>query len=86
MSPTDTLEMDQRILNGKQLTTRQEEILIALCTGQPYRLVAQKVGITEGTLRVFMSRLMSVTGKNRTELALMGYQLSRRRAEIGASR
>jgi DNA-binding NarL/FixJ family response regulator len=81
MNITDSFDSDQKVINGKPLTSRQEQILIALCSGQPYKQMARIVGLTEGTLKVYMSRLMSITGKNRTELALVGYHLSRRRAE-----
>src|ERR1700729_22977 len=81
MSPNDSFNKDREIINGQPLTCGQEKILIALCSGRPYRQMARMLGITEGTLKVYMSRLMSVTGKNRTELALIGYQLSMRRAE-----
>jgi DNA-binding NarL/FixJ family response regulator len=80
MNHTHIFSSDPTVINGKPLTIRQEEILIAICTGRPYRQVGRTLGITEGSLKVFMSHLMGVTGKNRTELALIGYQLSRRRA------
>jgi DNA-binding NarL/FixJ family response regulator len=72
---------DPKVINGKPLTSRQEEILIAICSGRPYRQVGRMLGITEGTLKVYMSHLMGATGKNRTELALIGYQLSKQRGE-----
>jgi DNA-binding NarL/FixJ family response regulator len=79
-NPTDS-NSDQNVINGKPLTRRQGEIVIALCSGQPYKQMARLMGITEGTLKVYMSHLMGATGKNRTELAFIGYQLSRQRAE-----
>lgn len=81
MDQTDNFNSNPTVINGKLLTSRQEEILIAICSGRPYRQVGQMLGITEGSLKVYMSHLMGVTGKNRTELALIGYQLSRRRAD-----
>jgi len=81
MNPTDSFNSDQNVINGKPLTWRQGEIVIALCSGRPYKEMARAMGITEGTLKVYMSHLMGATGKNRTELALIGYDLSRRRAE-----
>jgi DNA-binding NarL/FixJ family response regulator len=81
MDQTDFFDSDPKVINGKPLTSRQEEILIAICSGRPYREVGKLLGITEGSLKVYMSHLMGVTGKNRTELALIGYHLSRRRAE-----
>ena len=80
MDLTPTFSSDPIVINGKPLTSRQEEILIAICSGRPYRQLGRMLGITEGSLKVYMSHLMGVTGKNRTELALIGYQLSRRRA------
>jgi DNA-binding NarL/FixJ family response regulator len=81
MNQTDSFDSDQEVINGKRWTRRQGEILVALCSGRPYKQMARMMGITEGTLKVYMSRLMGATGKNRTELALIGYQLSKRRAE-----
>ena len=81
MDQNDNFNSHPIIINGKPLTSRQQEILIALCSGRPYKQIAPMLEITEGSLKVYMSHLMGVTGKNRTELALMGYQLSRRRAE-----
>jgi DNA-binding NarL/FixJ family response regulator len=81
MNQTHNFNSDSKVINGKPLTGRQEEVLIAICSGRPYRQVGRMLGITEGSLKVYMSHLMGTTGKNRTELALIGYQLSRRRAE-----
>ena len=81
MDQTHNFNSDPKVINGKPFTSRQEEVLIAICSGRPYRQVGTTLGITEGSLKVFMSHLMGVTGKNRTELALIGYQLSKQRAE-----
>jgi DNA-binding NarL/FixJ family response regulator len=81
MDQTHKFDSDPKVINGKPLTSRQEEILIAICSGRPYRQVGQMLGITEGSLKVYMSHLMGVTGKNRTELALIGYHISMRRRE-----
>src|SRR5580704_6725899 len=81
MDQTVNFNSHRIIINGKPLTSRQQEILIALCSGRPYKQIAPMLEITEGSLKVYMSHLMGVTGKNRTELALIGYQLSMRRAE-----
>ena len=81
MDQTHNFNSDPKVINGKPLTGRQEEVLIAICSGRPYRQVGRVLGITEGSLKVYMSHLMGATGKNRTELALIGYQLSRRRVE-----
>jgi len=62
----------------RPLTQRQIEILIGISSGKRYREVARALGLTEGSLKVYMSRLMSVTGKNRTELAVLGYELARK--------
>ena len=77
---------DLTVVNSKPLTGRQEEVLIAICSGKPYRQVARVLGMTEGSLKVCMSNLMGVTGKNRTELALIGYHLATRRAEAAVLR
>jgi DNA-binding NarL/FixJ family response regulator len=81
MNQPDCFNSVQNVINGKPLTWRQGEIVIALSSGRPYKQMARAMGITEGTLKVYMSHLMGATGKNRTELALIGYQLSRQRAE-----
>jgi DNA-binding NarL/FixJ family response regulator len=86
MNQTRNFNSDSNVINGKPLTSRQEEVLIAICSGRPYRQVGATLGITEGSLKVFMSHLMGVTGKNRTELALIGYHLSMRRAEAALPR
>ena len=81
MDQIHNFNSDAKTINSKPLTSRQEDILIAICSGRPYRQVGRMLGITEGSLKVYMSHLMGATGRNRTELALIGYQLSRRRAE-----
>jgi DNA-binding NarL/FixJ family response regulator len=80
MNQIDAIESDPRVINGKQLTSRQVEILIVLCSGRPYWQLGRMLGITEGSLKVYISRLKSVTGKNRTELALIGHRLANQRA------
>ena len=72
---------DPTVINSRPLTRRQEDVLIAICSGRPYRQVGRVLGMTEGSLKVYMSHLMGITGKNRTELALIGYHLAKRRAE-----
>jgi len=81
MNQPDRNNSALNVINGRPLTWRQGEIVVALSSGRPYKEMARGMGITEGTLKVYMSHLMGATGKNRTELALIGYQLSRQRAE-----
>src|SRR5580704_14985648 len=81
MDQMHNLNSDPTVINNKRLTRRQEDVLIAICSGRPYRQVGRVLGMTEGSLKVYMSNFMGVTGKNRTELALIGYHLATRRAE-----
>jgi DNA-binding NarL/FixJ family response regulator len=81
MDPMHNLNSTPTVINSKPLTRRQEDVLIAICCGRPYRQVSRVLGMTEGSLKVYMSHLMGVTGKNRTELALIGYHLAAQRAE-----
>lgn len=58
------------------LTSREVEILRALAAGHPNKRIAQQLGITEGTVKIHVSNVLSKLGVgNRTEAANKAAQL-----------
>ncbi|MCL4403010.1 MAG: helix-turn-helix transcriptional regulator [Acidobacteria bacterium] len=68
--------MEQMRIGEVRLSPRQHQIVLLLGQGLPYKQIAHRLRITEGTLKVYMSRLMHQTGRNRIQLALLGYGLA----------
>jgi two-component system nitrate/nitrite response regulator NarL len=61
-----------------EFTPRQEDILREIQTGDGNKTIAHRLGITPGTLKVYMVRLMALIGvDNRVRLAFF----AARRAE-----
>ncbi len=57
---------------GHALTPRQTEVLIYLCEGKPNKLIARELDMSENTVRVHVSAILSALGaKNRTEAILI---------------
>jgi len=54
------------------LTPRQVEVLIYLCEGKPNKLIARELEMSENTVRVHVSAILSALGaSNRTEAILI---------------
>lgn len=68
--------VEQMRIGDVRLSPRQHQIVLLLGQGLPYKQIAHRLRITEGTLKVYMSRLMHQTGRNRIQLALLGYGLA----------
>jgi two-component system nitrate/nitrite response regulator NarP len=67
--------LTQHLLEGKpvELTHREGQLVSALAQGLKNKEIAELLGITEGTVKVYLSRLFQKTGvKDRFELALQG--------------
>lgn len=62
---------DPRPLFGQPLSGRESEVLAALGEGLPNKLIAFKLGLTEGTVKTYLNRMFQKTGAtSRIELAL----------------
>ena len=58
--------------NYDKLTTRQIEVLMHLCEGKPNKLIARQLNMSENTVRVHVSAILSTLGAtNRTEAILI---------------
>lgn len=65
-----------RSLEGLQLTPREVEVLSLLTAGGSNKQIGNLLGMTEGTVKVHMNRILSKLGvKTRTEAALRAVQL-----------
>lgn len=54
------------------LTDRQREVLVCLQRGQPNKLIARGLGLTEGTVKVHVRQIMRKLGaSNRTQVAIL---------------
>jgi len=57
---------------GDKLTNRQIEVLIHLCEGLPNKLIARQLNMSENTVRVHVSAILTTLGaSNRTEAILI---------------
>ena len=55
------------------LTERESDVLKELCTGKSNKAIAQTLGLAEGTVKNYVSNIMSkLHARSRTELALRG--------------
>ena len=60
-------------LESAKLTARQREVLEHICLGESNKLIARRLGMTEGTVKVHVRQMMRKCGAtNRTQLALSG--------------
>lgn len=58
------------------LTPRQLEVLRALCRGQPNKLIARELGLTEGTVKIHIAAILrALQVRNRTEAVVRAGQL-----------
>lgn len=56
---------------GPPMTNRQKEVLSLLCHGEPNKIIARKLGMTEATVKVHVRQIMRKLGAtNRTQAAL----------------
>ena len=56
---------------SSSLTTRQKAVLEHLCQGEPNKLIARRLGMTEGTVKVHVRQIMRKLGAaNRTQAAV----------------
>lgn len=50
------------------LTPRQRDVLLALSRGQPNKLIARELGLTEGTVKIHIAAILrALQARNRTE-------------------
>lgn len=57
---------------SSNLTPRQVEVLMYLCEGKPNKLIARELSMSENTVRVHVSAILSALGaSNRTEAILI---------------
>ncbi len=57
---------------SRNLTPRQIEVLMYLCEGKPNKLIARELNMSENTVRVHVSAILSALGaSNRTEAILI---------------
>jgi len=58
------------------LTPRQHDVLQALCRGQPNKLIARELGLTEGTVKIHIAAILrALQARNRTEAVLRAQAL-----------
>jgi DNA-binding NarL/FixJ family response regulator len=63
--------LPRRDLVSAHLTVRQREVLERICLGESNKLIARRLGMTEGTVKVHVRLMMRKCGaSNRTQLAL----------------
>ena len=66
----DTMSEETSLANA--LTPRQIEVLIYLCEGKPNKVIARELEMSENTVRVHVSAILSALGaSNRTEAILI---------------
>jgi DNA-binding NarL/FixJ family response regulator len=69
----ETLAAESPALERVELTNRESQLLTLLARGMKNKEIASALSITEGTVKVYLSRLFQKTGvKDRYELALCG--------------
>lgn len=69
----ETLASESPALDKVELTNRESQLLTLLARGMKNREIASALSITEGTVKVYLSRMFQKTGvKDRYELALCG--------------
>jgi len=62
--------------DGSGLTGRQLDVLRLLMQGQPNKIIARELGITEGTVKIYVAALLrALRARNRTEAVVNARQL-----------
>jgi len=70
--PDSTNSPSEQPVLSTTLTPRQIEVLIYLCEGKPNKIIARELGMSENTVRVHVSAILSALGaSNRTEAILI---------------
>ena len=65
-------QLQQHALLWESLTPCESEVLGRLSEGKPNKVIARELGIREGTVKVFVRRILSkLHVSNRTQLALL---------------
>ncbi len=60
---------------GSQLTPRQREVLRLMCAGQSNKLIAQTLGMAEGTVKIHVTAILkALNASNRTQAVIMASQ------------
>jgi DNA-binding NarL/FixJ family response regulator len=58
------------------LTPRQRDVLLALSRGQPNKLIARELGLTEGTVKIHIAAILrALQARNRTEAVVRARKL-----------
>ena len=66
--PTASTSADATSMNGEKLTARELEVLRLLCLGHSNKVIANRLGIAEPTVRAHLSAVFRVLGvANRTQ-------------------
>lgn len=69
--PDSTPEVNLGNCDSKDLTVRELEVLRVMTTGASNAVIAEKLGITENTVKIHIRHMLEKTGcKSRTELAI----------------
>lgn len=66
------LEKDKKNKQPEELTSRQLQVLSLLCEGKPNKLIARELGLSENTVRVHVSAILSILNvSSRSEAILV---------------
>jgi DNA-binding NarL/FixJ family response regulator len=58
------------------LTPRQRDVLRCLMQGQPNKLIARELGLTEGTVKIHIAAILrALQARNRTEAVVVARDL-----------
>jgi DNA-binding NarL/FixJ family response regulator len=70
------LGQSQRRLDPGGLTPRQADVLRLLVKGQPNKLIARDLGLTEGTVKIHIAAILrALQARNRTEAVVIARRL-----------
>lgn len=68
--------VDQPVMPPVELTPRQAQVLALLMQGEPNKLIARQLGLTEGTVKLHIAALLrALRARNRTEATVRARQL-----------
>jgi DNA-binding NarL/FixJ family response regulator len=63
-------------VDGAQLTPRQRDVLRCLMRGDPNKVIARELGLTEGTVKIHIAAILrALQVRNRTEAVVVARQL-----------
>ena len=67
---------DSQALTAAALTPRQRDVLRCLMQGQPNKLIARELGLTEGTVKIHIAAILrALQARNRTEAVVVARRL-----------